>query len=168
MVAMDENDSVWPLAPLTFVNMTSSLSQKCIVIDCRSFLSFNAAHIKGSLNVHCPPILRRRLHRGSSTLDCLLKSPELKRRVADAEILFLYGEGTQDWNDLEKDNTMKILYMLLRRERVDKTLYFIKGELSPRVVVQSFLVTQLKASKNYCSVSHVFLGSVPLSFDCCS
>lgn len=124
---MDENDSVWPLAPLTFVNMTSSLSQKCIVIDCRSFLSFNVAHIKGSLNVHCPPILKRRFHRGSSTLDCLLKSPELKRRVADAETLILYGEGTQDWIDLEKDNTMKIFHMLLRRERVDKTLYFIKG-----------------------------------------
>lgn len=125
---MDECDLlIWPLAPVTVVNMASSLSQKCIVIDCRSFLSFNAAHIKGSLNVHCPPILKRRLHRGTSTLDCLLTSPESKRRLADAETLILYEDRTQDWKDLEMDNTMKIIYMLLRRERINKNLYFIKG-----------------------------------------
>lgn len=123
---MDESD-IWPLAPLTVVNMAGSLSQKCIVIDCRSFLSFNAAHIKGSLNIHCPPILKRRLHRGTSTLDCLLTSPESKRRLADAETLILYEDRTQDWKDLEMDNTMKIIYMLLRRERINKNLYFIKG-----------------------------------------
>lgn len=124
---MDENDLIWPVAPLTVVNMASSLTQKCTVIDCRSFLSFNSAHIRGALNVHCPPILKRRLHRGSSTLDCLLTSPESKRRLAEAETLILYEDRTQDWSELEKDNTMRIIFMLLRRERIDKNLYFIKG-----------------------------------------
>lgn len=132
---MDETDLIWPLAPLTVVNMASSPSQKCTVIDCRSFLSFNSAHIKGSLNVHCPPILKRRLHRGTSTLDCLLTSPESKRRLADAETLILYEDGTQEWKDLEMDNTMKIIYMLLRRERIDKNLYFIKGEFCSSTLV---------------------------------
>lgn len=135
---MDESD-IWPLAPLTVVNMVSSLSQKCIVLDCRSFLSFNAAHIKGSLNVHCPPILKRRLHRGTSTLDCLLTSPESKRRLAEAETLILYEDRTQDWKDLEIDNTMKIIYMLLRRERINKNLYFIKGKFCSSIASLLFL-----------------------------
>lgn len=139
MVAMDEIDLIWPLAPLTVVNMASSLSQKCIVIDCRSFLSFNAAHIRGSLNVHCPPILKRRLHRGTSTLDCLLTSPESKRRLADAETLILYEDRTQDWKDLEMDNTMKIIYMLLRRERINKNLYFIKGKFCSSITASLLL-----------------------------
>lgn len=146
MVVMDENDLIWPVAPLTVVNMASSLTQKCTVIDCRSFLSFNSAHIRGALNVHCPPILKRRLHRGSSTLDCLLTSPESKRRLAEAETLILYEDRTQDWNELEKDNTMRIIFMLLRRERIDKNLYFIKGRFL------SFIIDFL-------------LGCVVLSFD---
>ena len=146
MVVMDENDLIWPVAPLTVVNMASSLTQKCTVIDCRSFLSFNSAHIRGALNVHCPPILKRRLHRGSSTLDCLLTSPESKRRLAEAETLILYEDRTQDWNELEKDNTMRIIFMLLRRERIDKNVYFIKGRFL------SFIIDFL-------------LGCVVLSFD---
>lgn len=140
---MDESELIWPLAPLTVVNMASSLSQKCIVIDCRSFLSFNAAHIRGSLNVHCPPILKRRLHRGSSTLDCLLTSPESKRRLADAETLILYEDRTQDWKDLEMDNTMKIIYMLLRRERINKNLYFIKGKFCSFITAPLVLTARL-------------------------
>lgn len=141
---MDESDLlIWPLAPVTVVNMASSLSQKCIVIDCRSFLSFNAAHIKGSLNVHCPPILKRRLHRGTSTLDCLLTSPESKRRLADAETLILYEDRTQDWKDLEMDNTMKIIYMLLRRERINKNLYFIKGKFCSSIAALLVLTSDL-------------------------
>ena len=140
---MDESDLIWPLAPLTVVNMASSLSHKCTVIDCRSFLSFNAAHIKGSLNVHCPPILKRRLHRGTSTLDCLLTSPESKRRVADAETLILYEDGTQDWKDLGMDSTMKTIYMLLRRERINKNLYFIKGKFCSSIAAVLVLTTSL-------------------------
>lgn len=134
MVVMDENDLIWPLAPLTVVNMASSLTQKCTVIDCRSFLSFNSAHIRGALNVHCPPILKRRLHRGTSTLDCLLTSPESKRRLAEAETLILYEDRTQEWKELEKDNTMKIIFMLLRRERINKNVYFIKGEFCSSII----------------------------------
>jgi len=42
--------------------------------------------------------------------------------------LILYEDHTQDWKELEKDSTMKIIYMLLKRERITKKLYFIKGE----------------------------------------
>lgn len=124
---MEDHELIWPLAPLTVVNMAGSLNQKCTVIDCRSFLSFNSAHIRGALNIHCPPIVKRRLHRGTSTLDCLLTSPESKRRLAESETLILYEDRTQDWKELEKDNTMRIIFMLLRRERITKNLYFIKG-----------------------------------------
>lgn len=139
---MEEHDLIWPLAPLTVVNMTGSLTQKCTVIDCRSFLSFNTAHIRGALNVHCPPILKRRLHRGTSSLDCLLTSPESKRRLAEAETLILYEDKTQDWKELEKDNTMRIIYMLLRRERINKNLYFIKGEFCSSVIHHSSSTTR--------------------------
>ncbi|XP_076439527.1 dual specificity protein phosphatase 2-like [Babylonia areolata] len=31
-----------------------------LVLDCRPFLAYNRGHVAGALNVHCPPILRRR------------------------------------------------------------------------------------------------------------
>lgn len=127
MVVMEDLELIWPLSPLTVINMAGSLGHKCIVIDCRSFLSFNSAHIRGALNIHCPPILKRRLHRGTSTLDCLLTSPESKQLLEESETLILYEDHTQDWKELEKDSTMKIIYMLLKRERITKKLYFIKG-----------------------------------------
>jgi len=128
MVVMEDLELIWPLSPLTVINMAGSLDRKCTVIDCRSFLSFNSAHIRGALNIHCPPILKRRLHRGTSTLDCLLTSPESKQLLEESETLILYEDHTQDWKELEKDSTMKIIYMLLKRERITKKLYFIKGE----------------------------------------
>ena len=128
MVAMEENEFIWPLAPLTVINMAGSHSQKCTIIDCRSFLSFNAAHIKGALNIHCPPILKRRLQRGTTSLDSLLTSPESRRRVAEADTLILYEDRTQEWKELQIDDTMNIISLLLRREKLKKNLYFIKGE----------------------------------------
>jgi len=57
--------------------------------------------------------------------------------------LILYEDRTQDWKDLEMDNTMKIIYMLLRRERINKNLYFIKGKLCSAIAAVLVLTVQV-------------------------
>uniref|UniRef100_A0A4W5KUN9 Rhodanese domain-containing protein n=1 Tax=Hucho hucho TaxID=62062 RepID=A0A4W5KUN9_9TELE len=37
----------------------------CLVLDCRSFFSFNSSHISGSTNVRFSTIVRRRARGGS-------------------------------------------------------------------------------------------------------
>ncbi|GCC42526.1 hypothetical protein chiPu_0026677, partial [Chiloscyllium punctatum] len=48
-----------------------------LVLDCRSFLHFNASHIRGSHNVHCNSIVKRR-SKGAITLDCILAEESVR------------------------------------------------------------------------------------------
>jgi len=38
----------------------SGRRRPALVVDCRAFTSYNAGHVAGAVNVHCPPIVRRR------------------------------------------------------------------------------------------------------------
>lgn len=128
MVAMDsEDDYVIQISPLTALNLARTKPQHYIFVDCRSFLAYNVAHIIDSLNIHCPPILKRRLQRGSATLSSLLTCPESKLAIDEAETLIYYDEGTYDWDELESDTTIKIVSTLLRRERKRSKHFFLKG-----------------------------------------
>jgi hypothetical protein len=128
MVAMDSDDNfVAPISPLTALNLARSKPHRCIFVDCRSFLAYNVAHINDSLNIHCPPILKRRLQRGSATLSSLLTCPESKIVVDEAETLIYYNDGSYNWDEIENDTTIKIVSSLIRRERKQYKHYFLKG-----------------------------------------
>lgn len=145
MVAMEDGEFVMPLHPTTILHLMKTNSSRCVLIDCRSHLAYNSARIKTSLNINCPPILKRRLHRGSATLNSIVICPESRERLEEADIFVVYDERTHDWRTLENDNTMKIIAKVLRRERKKKELYFLKGEyvyvidFLAKVLVQNFL-----------------------------
>ncbi|PVD30606.1 hypothetical protein C0Q70_09879 [Pomacea canaliculata] len=40
--------------------MLSCSDSHTLILDCRPFMAFNKGHIVGAINVHCPPILKRR------------------------------------------------------------------------------------------------------------
>ena len=130
VVMMEDYDNIGSLLPFAVVShlMSQTSAGQCVVVDCRSFLSFNESHVKSAVNLHCPPILKRRLHRGSATSDSLLTNCELKQRVNDAETLIFYDERTFSWTELDNDSTMNIVCKLLRRS--NKHLYFIQGKVS--------------------------------------
>eukprot|EP00061_Rhincodon_typus_P001829 g15904.t1 len=53
-------------------------TQLCsLVLDCRSFLSFNASHIRGSHNVYCNSIVKRR-SKAAIALDCILTEESVR------------------------------------------------------------------------------------------
>ena len=128
MVAMEDGEFVMPLLPPTVLQLLKTSATRCVLIDCRSYLAFNGAHIKSSLNINCPPILKRRLHRGSATLNSIVICPESRERLEEADKFVVYDDRTHDWRTLENDNTMKIISKVLGKERKRKELYFLKGE----------------------------------------
>ena len=127
MVAMDSCvDLVIPILPLTAINMVRSKPTQCIFVDCRSFLAYNVAHIRNSLNIHCPPIVRRRLQRGSATLSTLLTCPQSRTTVDEAETLIYYDDGT--YSELDNDMTIHIVASLLQREGKSYKHFVLKGK----------------------------------------
>lgn len=150
---MDEEDHIGTLTPFAVVKHMAKATpaQRCVLIDCRSFLSFNVAHVRSALNIHCPPILKRRLHRGSVASDSLLTNTEARERVQEADSLIFYDERTMNWSELESDSTMRIVCKLLRRERKRKHIYYIKGELGfPAYVYLSWSFAPLFFSLSTC------------------
>ncbi|XP_048585365.1 dual specificity protein phosphatase 1 isoform X2 [Nematostella vectensis] len=127
MAIMDSLESMQAISPLTTINMTRASPTRCKLVDCRSFMAFNVAHIRGAVNIHCPPILKRRLLRGSATLSALVSCPESKVILEEADTIIFYDDRTCDWKDLENDSTMKIVAKLLRWEKRKATLFYIKG-----------------------------------------
>ncbi|CAF99127.1 unnamed protein product, partial [Tetraodon nigroviridis] len=56
----------------------------CLVLDCRSFLSFNSSHISGSTNVRFSTIVRRRA-RGGLGLEHIVPNEDTRSRLLSGE-----------------------------------------------------------------------------------
>lgn len=124
MVAMDSCELMTPISPVTAINMVLSQPTHCIFVDCRSFLAYNVAHIRDSVNIHCPPILRRRFQRGSATLSTLLTCPKTRTLLTEAETLIYYADGSYT----EQEMTVQIVSSLLERENPSYNHLIIKGK----------------------------------------
>lgn len=122
MVAMDSY--MIPILPITAMNMALIHPATCIFVDCRSFLAYNVAHIRDSVNVHCPPILRRRLQRGSATLSTLLTCPQSRNTLESAETLIYYDDGAYD----DQEMTVQTVASLLQRENKTCKHFLLKGK----------------------------------------
>ena len=50
------------ISPATLVSLLSGqdCSQWTLLLDCRPFMAYNTGHVVDAVNVHCPPILKRR------------------------------------------------------------------------------------------------------------
>ncbi|KAI4817118.1 hypothetical protein KUCAC02_009400 [Chaenocephalus aceratus] len=74
-------------------------SAKCLLLDCRSFLAFNAGHIRGAVNARCNTIVRRRAKGSVLSLDQILAGDEEVRerlRSGMYSAVVLYDERTPD------------------------------------------------------------------------
>lgn len=99
------------------------------VIDCRPFIAYNSGHVKSAINICCPSLLRRRLKKGSVSLETLISCQTTLKFLRDTEItsIVLYDESTLNHSDDEQSSsTVNVIATLLANELKKKT-YYLKG-----------------------------------------
>ncbi|XP_076836275.1 dual specificity protein phosphatase 4 [Brachyhypopomus gauderio] len=104
-------------------------SEKCLVLDCRSFLAFSAGHIRGAVNIRCNTIVRRRA-KGSVSLDQILSGDEeVKGRLMSGlySAVILYDERTSDADTIKNDSTITLVINALCRDTFRTEVYLLKG-----------------------------------------
>lgn len=104
---------------------------QCLVLDCRSFFSFNAAHIRGSCNVRLSTIVRRRA-KGALALEHVVPNEELRARLRQGLIhtVVLLDERSADLELPKRDSTLLLALGTLCREARGARICFLKGEWS--------------------------------------
>lgn len=102
---------------------------QCLVLDCRSFFSFNAAHIRGSCNVRLSTIVRRRA-KGALALEHVVPNEELRSRLRQGLIhtVVLLDERSADLELPKRDSTLLLALGTLCREARGARICFLKGE----------------------------------------
>jgi len=108
-------------------------SAKCLLLDCRSFLAFSAGHLRGSVNIRCNTIVRRRA-KGSVSLDQILSGDDeararLKSGLYSASAVILYDERSSDANSMREDSTITLVHNALCRDTYRTEVYLLKGKL---------------------------------------
>ncbi|KAK3758114.1 hypothetical protein RRG08_006689 [Elysia crispata] len=108
--------------------LSSSSVNDCLVIDCRSFLAFNQSRIVQAVNIHCPPILKRRSG-GFIALEnivpCETKRTQLLQGIYNT--VLVYDESTQDLIDAPSDSNIQSVITSLLKQVEKLTVRFIKG-----------------------------------------
>ncbi|CAN9514849.1 unnamed protein product [Ophioblennius macclurei] len=100
----------------------------CLVLDCRSFLSFNSSHISGSTNVRFSTIVRRRA-RGGLGLEHIVPNEDTRSRLLSGEYqsVVLLDDRSLDLSQAKKDGTLMLAVTALSRDRCGERIFILKG-----------------------------------------
>ncbi|CAD7680232.1 unnamed protein product [Nyctereutes procyonoides] len=114
---------------------------KCLLLDCRPFLAHSAGYIRGSVNVRCNTIVRRRA-KGSVSLEQILPAEEEVRarlRSGLYSAVIVYDERSPRAESLREDSTVSLVVQALRRnaERTDICLLKEVFLRVPRILFQN-------------------------------
>lgn len=103
----------------------------CLVLDCRSFLSFNSSHISGSTNVRFSTIVRRRA-RGGLGLEHIVPNGDTRNRLLSGEYqcVVLLDDRSLDLSQAKKDGTLMLAVTALRRDPCGARVLILKGKKS--------------------------------------
>lgn len=101
----------------------------CLVLDCRSFLSFNSSHISGSTNVRFSTIVRRRA-RGGLGLEHIIPNEDTRSRLLSGEYpsVVLLDERSLDLSQAKKDGTLTLAVTALFRDPCGVRVLILKGK----------------------------------------
>ncbi|GCB79214.1 dual specificity protein phosphatase 1-A-like [Scyliorhinus torazame] len=111
-------------------HLVKLLVEEILLLDCRPFLSFNVSHIRGSRNVYCNTIVKRR-SKGAIALDCILPEQSLRAALSCSRYrkVVVFDERSPCLAALGRDNTARLVLHTLNAEldtsRVQ--LCFLKG-----------------------------------------
>lgn len=104
----------------------------CLVLDCRPFLAYNESHILNSINIHCPPILRRRKN-GYLPLRTIIPDKLTRERLSSKyfHTIILYDdELTFNDNGKSEDSMINLVAKCLQQEADLKSFYVLDGRFS--------------------------------------
>lgn len=103
---------------------------KCLLLDCRPFLAHSAGYIRGSVNVRCNTIVRRRA-KGSVSLEQILPAEEEVRarlRSGLYSAVIVYDERSPRAESLREDSTVSLVVRALRRNAERTDICLLKGK----------------------------------------
>lgn len=107
---------------------------KCLLLDCRPFLAHSAGFIRGSVNVRCNTIVRRRA-KGSVSLEQILPAEEEVRarlRAGLYSAVIVYDERSPRAESLREDSTVSLVVQALRRNAERTDICLLKGKRGRR------------------------------------
>ena len=106
---------------------------KCLLLDCRPFLAHSAGYIRGSVNVRCNTIVRRRA-KGSVSLEQILPAEEVRARLRSGlySAVIVYDERSPRAESLREDSTVSLVVQALRRNAERTDICLLKGKLGRR------------------------------------
>ncbi|XP_074068507.1 dual specificity protein phosphatase 1 [Macrotis lagotis] len=101
---------------------------QCLVLDCRSFFSFNSSHILGSFNVRFSTIVKRRA-KGAMGLEHIVPNEELRGRLLAGlyQAVVLLDERSPELELSKRDSTLVLAASALCREARAARICFLKG-----------------------------------------
>lgn len=102
--------------------------RRCLVIDCRPFIAFNSGHIVSALNVHCPPILKRRTG-GKIQLQNVISSDEVRSEVMNSQydVAVFYDDRTMDIDQLPPDSVIIMAIKVVQETQRMPEIYLLQG-----------------------------------------
>lgn len=98
------------------------------MLDCRPFMAFNEGHIRSSLNVHCPPILKRRSG-GFVALENIVPCSEKREMLKSGQFntILVYDSDTSDLTLSSKDSNLYSVLKSLRQQVENCPAVYIRG-----------------------------------------
>ena len=121
-----QSDTVQPMSPAAVAARLNADPESILILDCRTFIAFNANHITGAVNIGCSDrITRKRLLSGRVTLVDLVSGVDAKevyrRREASGAILVIYDDNSTKPATLPATHPLRLLIDFLRPKRGDVT-----------------------------------------------
>ncbi|XP_046558461.1 dual specificity protein phosphatase 1-B-like [Haliotis rubra] len=116
--------------------------EKMLVLDTRPFMCFNEAHVEGSVNVHLPPIVKRRSGGFVALENIVPRASERDALIAGkySEVI-VYDQNTSDLCLAEKDSNLYVILQSLKQQ-VERThvVYLTGGFTAFRSAYPSLVV----------------------------
>lgn len=107
--------------------------ESLVIIDCRNFMTYNANHIRGAVNVNLAnKITRKRFVDGHITIPDLVSGAEEKaeyRRKENGAVIVVYDDNATNMESLPAAHPLKLLSNRLQHDGRD--VRFLEGELQP-------------------------------------
>jgi len=130
-VNMLEPDRLRDLLESVATDSGGRRSSLLLVVDCRPFTAFNAARVDGAVNVHCPPIVRRRAG-GRIPVANVVRSAEALADVTTGRCraVVVYDEASGSVDELDAESNARLSLSSLAAVLSPSTLlYLLKGPL---------------------------------------
>jgi len=135
------------ISPRDLVELINS-EEPLLLLDCRTFLAFNANRINSALNVSCSDrITRKRLLDGKIGIVDIISGQEAKdlyRKLESEAKIVVYDESTMQLSSLPETTSLHLLTKSLLKH--GKQSRFLKGGLQEFLKHYSIMCTQPDAS----------------------